>query len=223
MKTKFILFLLLITLVGSLTSCQKKIDKSKNQESLSSASNSSNNENTEDEKPPPEEFMVTSKNNFDYQSGLECSAYASAYVLRHYGEKASGIELFKTFPSKLSEGGVAPNGITTFFNERGYRTEYICNATVQELKKEISKGAPVIVFIHVSEPYTSTHYTHYVPIVGYDKDYFYFAESLSDLANCKDEKDIPYNRKTEITKFERLWSNIDSMWDNPYFSIQKKS
>lgn len=223
MKTKFIVFFVLITLVGSLTGCQKEIDNSKNQELTSSISNSSSNEKTEDEKPTPEEFMVDSKNYFDYQSGLECSAYASAYVLRHYGEKASGIELFETFPSKLPQGGVMPNGIKTFFNKRGYETEYICNATVEELKKQISKGAPVIVFIHVGEPYTSTHNTHYVPIVGYDKDYFYFAESLSDLANCKDEKDVLYNRKTEIAKFERLWANIDGMWDNPYYIIQKKS
>lgn len=169
----------------------------------------------------PESFIITKQNHMDYQSGLECAAFASAYVLRHFEEEAVGGELYKTYPGKLPQGGIAPNGVETFFNERGYKIKYVCNGTVNDLKAEISKGVPVIVFIHVQEPYTSTHDTHYVPLVGYDQDYFYFAESISDLANCKQEKNVPYNRKTRIADFERLWKNIDGIWENPYFIISK--
>lgn len=170
----------------------------------------------------PEVYIITSENYIDYQPSLECSAFSSAYLLRHYGEEADGLKLYESFPGRLPDGGAMPNGIKEFFNGRGYDAEFKINGTVEILKKLLSLGNPVIVFIHVEEPYKTTHNTHYIPLIGYDEDYFYFAESLSDYANCKNEKDIPYNRKTEISKFERLWSNIDGVWDYPYFVITKK-
>lgn len=169
----------------------------------------------------PESYMVEGDNYFDYQPGLECSAFASAYLLRHYGEEADGLTLYEDFPGRIPEGGAMPNGIEEFFNERGYEAEFKSDGTVDILKELVSRGAPVIVFIHVEEPYESTHNTHYIPLIGYDADYFYFAESLTDYANCKNEKDAAYNRKTEIAKFERLWANIDGVWDYPYFVINE--
>lgn len=168
----------------------------------------------------PESFMITEDNYFDYQSGLECSAFASAYVLRHYGEEADGVTLFETFPGKVWDGGVSPYGIETFFNERGYNIEYKCNGTINDLKEQVSKGVPVIVFIRVNE---QEIYTHYVPLVGYDEDYFYFAESLPYMANCKEEEGLSYNRKTAISTFERLWNDIDGMWNYPYFIISSET
>lgn len=169
----------------------------------------------------PEAYRITRKNYFDYQPGLECSAFASAYVLRHFGEEADGIELFEDFPGKLPGGaGVFPSGVEQFWNDRGgYTAEFKTDGTIDELKCLVSTGVPVIVFIHVEEPYESTHNTHYLPLVGYDAEYFYFAESLEYLANCKDEPDLSYNRKTSLSKFERLWTNIDGTWDSPYFII----
>lgn len=58
-------------------------------------------------------------------------------------------------------------------------------------------------------------------MVGYDEEYLYFAESIQGLANCENEENPVYNRKTELSKFERLWLNIDGVWDNPYFVIAK--
>ena len=168
----------------------------------------------------PEAYMVEQDNYFDYQPGPECSAFSSAYLLRHYGEEAVGLELYQDFPGKLPDGnGVYPQGIVSFFLDKGYEAEFVSDATVEDLKREIAKGAPVIVFIHGQEPVDNLHNTHYVPIIGYDEAYFYFAESSSGLANCKDEEDVAYNRKTEIETFEKLWVNIDGVWDHPYFSI----
>ena len=167
----------------------------------------------------PDSYMVKTNNYFDYQPGLECAAFSSAYLLRYYGQEAEGLKLFETFPGKLSGGGVRPDGVTEFFKSQGNQAEYIVNGTIDGLKSEIAKGAPVIVFIHIEEPYDNPHATHYVPIVGYDKDYFYFAESLDYLANCKDQSGLIYNRKTEIAKFKKLWDHIDSIWDFPYFII----
>lgn len=168
----------------------------------------------------PDAYMIDRASNyFDYQPGFECSAFASAYLLRHYGVEAEGLELFENFPGKLSAGGVMPQGLVTYFQSQEYEAEYICDGSIDDLKEELAKGAPVIVFIHVEEPYTSTHNTHYVPLVGYDEDYFYLAESLEYLSEFKDETDLDYNRRIELSKFEKLWENIDSMWDNPYFRI----
>lgn len=177
----------------------------------------------EDKTSIPESYIITSKNYFDYQPGLECAAFSSAYLLRHYGKEADGLKLYETFPGKLSGGGATPYGIETYFNDNGYIATFKTDGTIENLKKQVSKGDPVIVFIHIEEPYETTHNTHYIPLIGYDKDNFYFAESLKDYANCKDEKDISYNRKTTIEKFMRLWDNIDGYWDNPYFVIEEKT
>lgn len=170
----------------------------------------------------PSSYMIEEENRFDYQPGLECSAFASAYLLRHYGEEASGLELFENFPGKISDGsGVYPQGIVTFFTERGYNAEFTSADSVDDLKALISKGDPVIVFIHADEPYTNPHYTHYVPVIGYDEDSIYFAESLDYKANCMEEEGLPYNRKTPIDEFERLWQNVEGMYDKPYFLISE--
>lgn len=180
---------------------------------------------SEIETPPPTSYMIepTSGNYFDYQPGLECAAFSSAYILRHYGEEADGVEIFKTFPDKIGDSGAAPTGIVTFLSGRGYKIEFITEGVIADLKKLVSGGAPVIVFVHLTENDPSVHYTHYLPLVGYDEEYFYFAESLVDFANCKDEEGLPYNRKTKIADFEKLWANIDGVWDYPYFKILPKA
>lgn len=208
-------FLLVFTLAG----CGEAADASK---PAVTSSQSQEEESALKAEAVPESYMVEGENYIDYQPGLECSAFSSAYVLRHYGEEAEGLSLYEDFPGRLATGGAMPYGIEQFFNARGYEAKFMSNGTVDILKELVSKGAPVIVFIHVEEPYETTHNTHYIPIIGYDADYFYFAESLSDYANCKDEKNVTYNRKTEISKFERLWTNIDGSWDYPYFTITKK-
>lgn len=215
------MFLCLAFVFAFFTGCSQNTPSSAGdtEGSISSANISTQSEKTDF----PEAYMVTTENYFDYQPGLECSAFASAYLLRHYGEEAEGLKLFENFPGKLPDGvGVYPSGVAQFWNDRGgYTAEFRASGTIDGLKQLVSTGAPVIVFVHVEEPYTSVHNTHFLPLVGYDADYFYFAESLEDLANCKDEPDLNYNRKTEISKFERLWKNIDGMWDNPYFVITK--
>lgn len=166
-------------------------------------------------------YIIQSDNYFEYQTGMECSGFASAYILRHFGIDTNGMEIYKEMPDKLGDGGVLPSSIETFFDNEGYDAPYTTNGTVEDLKREVSKGVPVIVFIHMDVPYTSSHNTHYLPMVGYDEEYFYFAESVEGYANCKEEKN--YNRKMDIKSFEEHWKNIDGYWDNPYFSITKKN
>lgn len=165
----------------------------------------------------PPAVMNKSDNYFDYQSGLECSGYSSAYILRFFGQEADGKRLYENFPGKIPQGAT-PDGIVTFFRTQGYSIEFKKNASIEELKHDISLGVPVISFIRVNmeEPYT-----HYVPIIGYDEDYFYFAESLPYMANCQDEN-LPYNRKTPIEEYKNLCRNVDGMYQCPYFVISKQ-
>lgn len=171
----------------------------------------------------PSSFMIKDNNNFfDYQPGYECSAFSSSYVLRHYGYNDTGLKLYENFPNKLSDGGgVYPQGIISMFQSRGFDAEMMTNGSIDDLKQEISKGAPVIVYIHVDVDADSVHYTHYVPLIGYDEEAFYFAESLPYKANYID-KGLSYNRKTDIETFKQLWTNVEGMYENPYFRINKK-
>lgn len=172
----------------------------------------------------PTTFMITNENNFfDYQPGYECAAFSSSYVLRHYGYKDTGLQLFGTFPDKIPSGdGAFPTGIVSLFESRGFTAEFITDASIDDIKQEVSMGVPVIVFIHVEANADSLHYTHYVPVVGYDENNFYFAESLPYKANYKDQN-LAYNRKTDIETFKKLWKDIDATWQNPYFKIRKEN
>ena len=166
-------------------------------------------------------FIIQEENNIDYQTGMECSGFASAYILRHFGESADGKKVYDEIPNKMPDGGVVPDSIVDFFTELGYEAEFKESGTIKELKQEIMTGNPVILFIHMKEPYESVHETHYVPMTGYDKQYIYVAESVKDAANCIEKEKEGYNRKIEVSQFERLWSNVDGVWENPYFVIRK--
>ena len=98
----------------------------------------------------PDTYLITEDNYFDYQPGLECAAFSSAYVLRHFGEEADGLELFEGFPGKLPDGnGVYPSGVKQFWDDlEGYSADFKNGGTVEELKGLVSTGVPVIVFIH---------------------------------------------------------------------------
>jgi uncharacterized protein YvpB len=71
---------------------------------------------------------------------------------------------------------------------------------IANLKKEVSTGSPVIVFIKV---FRNKSYLHYVPVVGYDEENFYIAESLEFLINTSD---LNYNRKISVSDFKKLWN-----------------
>ena len=168
----------------------------------------------------PTSYMIEQENIIDYQPGLECSAFASSYLLRHDGEDIRGMALFEEMPDKLENGnGVYPTGIIKLFQQRGYTAELKQDASIAELKQEISLGSPVIVYIHADVDAPSPYYTHYVPLIGYDEEYFYFAESLEYKANSKEAS--PYNRKTDVQTFEKLWSNVEGYYEHPYFKIRK--
>lgn len=220
MKRKLIMAIVMIAAVFCVAACSRE-NMQKGRETQSGGTGNGYEDRTDAAVDFPAAYMIESDNYIDYQDGMQCAAFSSAYVLRHFGEQADGMEIFEDFPNRAPDGGIFPNGIVSYLEGKGYQAEFKQDGTVEELKYHVSRGTPVIVFIHTEEPYESVHYTHYIPMVGYDEEYLYFAESILELANCEEDQ-TAYNRKTDIPKFERLWLNIDGIWDNPYFIVTRQ-
>ena len=164
---------------------------------------------------PPSQYLITTPNRIDFQTSLECSAYSSAYVLRHFGQEANGPTIYAKMPNKMKNGCVYPRGLLNYLNANGLFVRY-CKGSINQLKQELTIGVPVIVLIKVTP---NQKYIHYVPVVGYDKTYFYLAESLDYLANAQEESNY-YNRKITVTEFKKLWALNDlkmPIYNNTYF------
>ncbi|WP_225230108.1 cysteine peptidase family C39 domain-containing protein [Ureibacillus galli] len=165
----------------------------------------------------PANFLIQQNNRIDFQNNTECAAFSTAYLLRHFGIDDSGEALYPHFPSKTKSGTVYPKGIRTVLRKKGFKTNYY-KGNINTLKYEVSKGAPVIVFIKVQK---DRNYLHFVPVVGYDEEYFYLSESLRHLVNCDDENKN-YNRKVPINEFKKLW-NVKTVftlfYSNTYITV----
>lgn len=159
----------------------------------------------------PKKYLIKNVNRIDFQSRYECSAFSTAYLLRHFRIEADGNSVYKEMSCKMKSGTVYPKGIRNFLKRSGFKTHFY-KGNINQLKKQISKGIPVIVFIKVN---TKQKYRHYVPVIGYDDNYFYISESLEYLANSKEEQRC-YNRKVSVEEFKRLW-NIKE-WYMPFYS-----
>ena len=139
---------------------------------------------------PSEFFCDTEENRIDYQTDGKCAAYASAYVLRHFGENSSGEEVYSDIGRIF--GFVPANKIVAAFRRRGYRAK-ARYGNIDTLKQRLTEGNPIIVFIRIPKD------THYAVVVGYDEQRIYLADSLAENANAVDSR---YNRALTIKDFE---------------------
>lgn len=156
------------------------------------------------------QFFVKGQNRIDIQPQYECSAFASAYLLRHHGREADGNILYKEMPQKTKEGYVYPKGIVQMLSRYGIRVKY-CAGNFKALKREICKGAPVIVMLRTR---VGERYLHFVPVVGYDEENVYLAESIKEFANCGEGEEV-YTRKGGNAEFMKLWNT--SMLKMPFY------
>jgi len=167
--------------------------------------------------PYKEEYFITQQNRIDIQTGFMCSGYSSAYILRHFGIEADGKQTYENMPNKMSNGYTYPKGIKNLFHNYGFRAVY-CKGNLNTLKSELNKGNPIIVMIRVDP---KKNWLHYVPVVGYDKDNIYLAESLPELVNCDNSL---YNRKIDNANFLKLWNTAmlrQPLYKNTYYVIEK--
>lgn len=148
-------------------------------------------------------YMVCKQNRIDIQKGNTCSGYAAAYLLRHYDIQADGEEIYRKMPRKASDGCVPPKGIRKVLESYGFRVRY-CAGNLNALKREVCKGAPVIVFIRSR---AGQNGLHFVPVVGFDEDYLYLADSAAGSAGCSGGAyNSTYNRKISTQDFLVLWN-----------------
>lgn len=154
------------------------------------------------------QFVITKENRIDFQNGNECAAFSSAYVLRHWGIEESGNNLYEKIQNKTKDGCVYPKGIQRLLSQYGFRVNY-CAGTLNSLKNEVGKGNPVIVMIR---SYAGRNLLHFVPVVGYDEQHIFIAESWKEFENCEEKR---YNRVLTNEEFKKLWNT--GMWKMPLY------
>jgi ABC-type bacteriocin/lantibiotic exporter with double-glycine peptidase domain len=169
-------------------------------------------EDTIDTKSYRKSHLVKVKNRIDIQKNNECAAFSTAYILRHFGIEADGNNIYKRFTRKLLDGTIAPKGILKYLSRNSFLA-YFYKGNTKSLKMQITKNTPVIVLIRV---FSSKRYLHYVPVVGYDEEYFYLAESLEFLKNCDEAY---FNRKVKVNEFEQLWRTWIPFYKNTYLTV----
>lgn len=163
-------------------------------------------------------YMIEKTNRIDYQEHFDCAGYSSAFVLRNFGIKASGTEVYENIPSKMKNRYVYPKMIPRVLRTYGLQAEYR-KGNLIALKNEVVKGNPVIVLIRyqVKKPWL-----HFVPVVGYDEDYIYLAESLLEKVNVRDTG--VYNRKVPVEEFKQLWNTSMikmPLYHHTYFAVKE--
>ncbi|GKU30176.1 C39 family peptidase [Clostridium folliculivorans] len=162
----------------------------------------------------PKSFFIESLNRICIQNNNECAAFSSAFVLRHFGIEADGNELYKNYPKKLLDGTISPKGIIKYFKRNNYNASFF-KGNINTLKKQISNGTPIITLVKV---FPDKRYLHYVPVVGYDEEYIYLADSLKFTTNCNKRN---YNRKISINDFETIWRTWVPFYKNTYIVVCK--
>lgn len=60
----------------------------------------------------------------DIQKGYNCSAFSTAFLLRHFGIEAEGNDIYNKMPGKMKSGYVYQKGIRQYFSEQGMKTYY---------------------------------------------------------------------------------------------------
>ena len=158
---------------------------------------------------PEEYFCDIGESYIDYQTAGNCAAYAAAYVLRCLGEQTDG-EVIEPEMQRIF-GFVPANSIVNVFENHEFIAEAYCG-NIDSLKQRLTEGVPVIAFVDIPGD------THYVVVVGYDRQYIYLADSLEADKNAEGNC---YNRKLETAEFERIWRTATILTDNIYIAARR--
>ena len=162
----------------------------------------------------PSEYMITTENEIQKQYRYECGAYSTAYVLRSLGEDVDSKEFYDSVEPKGKDGSVTYEAMQAGVERYGCKLESGM-ISLAALKYEVSKGVPVIVGMEIAP---GNSLPHFLPIVGYDDEYIYAAESVGRYAN---EKGDHYNRKIKINVFKELWKT-DGNYHNVAIRVVRK-
>lgn len=164
----------------------------------------------------PDSFTITQENSFETQVVNECSAFSSAYVLRHFGENKTGLALYDEFNYKLPFSGyVLPKGILDYFKDTPYQVK-MYTGTFETLKTQLTKGTPIIVLVG-----DHLNWQHYMTVVGYNDTLqeVYFFDSLRETG---ENESLPGNRTLSTDYFLSMWDNGLPIFNHLYFVIEKR-
>ena len=145
------------------------------------------------------DFLITKANRIDFQDGFKCSGFSSAFVMRHWNISADGNSAYEKMPNKMRGGYVYPKGIFNFFRKNGFKVKY-CRGNLNALKNAVATGNSVIAMIKILP---DKNWLHYVPVVDYDGQNIFVAESLAEISNCNEPH---YNRRIPAKEFKKLWN-----------------
>ena len=163
------------------------------------------------------DFLITKANRIDFQDGFKCSGFSSAFVIRHWNISADGNSIYEKMPNKMRDSYVYPKGIFNFLSENGFKVKY-CRGNLNALKNAVAAGNPVIAMIKIRP---DKNWLHYVPVVGYDGQNIFIAESLAELSNCNEPR---YNRRIPAKEFKKLWNTAMPkmpLYANTFFTVER--
>lgn len=164
------------------------------------------------------EYLLKMPNRMAYQKSTECSGFSTAYVLRSFEIEADGNDVYAKIKRKMKNGAVMPRTLKKEIQDYGFEAEYV-KGSLESLKKDLSNGKRIIVFIKTR---LDKNWLHYVPIVGYDEEYIFIGESMKSLENCNEEA---YNRKLSNKEFLKFWDTrafYMPFYKNTYLVIGKR-
>ncbi len=168
-------------------------------------------------KAKTKKFLITKENRIDFQDGFKCSGFSSALVMRHWNILADGNSVYEKMPNKMKDGYIYPKGIFNFLSANGFKVKY-CRGNLNVLKNAVAGGNPVIVMIKIR---SDKNWLHYVPVVGYDEQNVFIAESLAELSNCNEPH---YNRRIPTKEFKKLWNTAMlkmPLYANTFFAVER--
>lgn len=161
----------------------------------------------------PEQIYVYAEDNYyAFQSGSDCSGYATAYILRNQGIEIEGADLYKEFDKFF--GYVAVHNIVDKLKEYDIKA-HAYHGNIETLKCRLNQGKPVIALVTIT--IDRPNGLHYFTIVGYDEEYIYVADSTSLYTNIYNKKQ--YNRKLTYEQFENIWNTSIYPVNNVYITI----
>lgn len=156
-------------------------------------------------------YLIEGDNYSEQQGKCECAGFSSAYVYRHLGLDAKGMDTYKEMPCKGPKGYVYCKGLVRLAKRHGFKAR-LRTGNLNALKNAVAGGNPVIVMLRSRKGGTGLHY---VPVVGYDEEYIYLMDSVYSNRN---ERSAFYNRKLSIGEFKKLW-NISMLRQPLFFNL----
>lgn len=137
--------------------------------------------------------------------------------MRHWNISADGNSAYEKMPNKMRGGYVYPKGIFNFLSKNGFKVKY-CRGNLNSLKNAVATGNPVIAMIKIRP---DKNWLHYIPVVGYDGQNIFVAESLAELSNCNEPH---YNRRIPAKEFKKLWNTAMPkmpLYANTFFTVER--